>query len=239
MTEQEWIKIGSEWKTTGSKRDVILPALENSMGDIHGKDVLDAGCGDGFFTRWLRSRGAHAIGIDLSSDSISKDCENDPEGEYHVMDVKKITLGDKFDWVLSLYVLLSFNSREDVKKAIKSMGDRLKPDGRLIIATTHPAFDDYNANMCSLTRSYPEKYRYTKSGTPMTFKSKDGRLEFTDYHWMIEDYVNCIMQAGLLVEKILEPLPVPESKEKDPELYEARMEKPTGILFVCVPNLSR
>lgn len=50
-------------------------------------DLLDAGCGDGFWTRILRDLGWHCTGADLSKIGIQKAKEADPEGFYRRDDV--------------------------------------------------------------------------------------------------------------------------------------------------------
>ncbi len=43
---------------------------------------------------------------------------------------------------------------------------------------------------------------------------------------MIEDYVECIKEAGLVIENIKEPIPNKKNKEENPEIYEARVKCP-------------
>lgn len=47
------------------------PAFLAFIGDLHGKDVLDAGCGEGYNTRILARRGARMTGVDLSERMIA------------------------------------------------------------------------------------------------------------------------------------------------------------------------
>ena len=44
----------------------ILPHLLALLGDVSGRRVLDAGCGEGYLARILAARGARVTGIDLS-----------------------------------------------------------------------------------------------------------------------------------------------------------------------------
>src|ERR671934_2864340 len=50
----------------GVDDDPMLPHLLALLGDIAGRVVLDAGCGEGYLARILAARGARVIGIDLS-----------------------------------------------------------------------------------------------------------------------------------------------------------------------------
>src|SRR5436190_23944459 len=43
------------------------PALRAMLPDLHGRTVLDLGCGFGWFCRWAREQGAaYVVGIDVS-----------------------------------------------------------------------------------------------------------------------------------------------------------------------------
>jgi 2-polyprenyl-3-methyl-5-hydroxy-6-metoxy-1,4-benzoquinol methylase len=44
----------------------LLEPLLALLGEIAGRRVLDAGCGEGYLARLLAARGAHVTGIDLS-----------------------------------------------------------------------------------------------------------------------------------------------------------------------------
>src|SRR5919199_49831 len=48
------------------ERDAILSRMLDLLGDLTGRQVLDAGCGEGFLARVLAARGARVTGIDLS-----------------------------------------------------------------------------------------------------------------------------------------------------------------------------
>ena len=233
MTQSEWLKIGSKWKTTESKIYVLFPALDSLMGKISYKSILDAGCGDGVFVRRCKEKGAKAIGIDISPNTIKACKLADPEGDYRVMDIKTISLKEHFDYVLSSFVLLSFGKKSEITKAIKSMRKVLNKNGRLIIAVPHPAFTDED-NSEHLSKSFPKGYSYSKKGTPILWTNKTNKnIHFTDFHWMIEDYVECINKAGLVIENILEPLPLPIMRKKDPKIYEIWQKYPSVFIFSC------
>lgn len=233
MTEKEWLKIGSNWKTTSSKLQILFPLLDSIMGDLSGKKVLDSRCGDGAFVRRCKEKGALAIGIDISDKAI-KGCKNsDPLGRYLVMNTKNLDLKEEFDYILSLFVLLGFDRKEKIEGAIKSMGNKLNKTGKLIIVIPHPAFEESD-NSETMIRLFDEKYVYSKKGLKINYKSKSkGDISFIDFHWMIEDYAECIKKANLLIEDIREPIPDEKYKKANPRIYEARVKYPPMILFVC------
>ena len=49
------------------------PALRALMPDLRGLEVVDLGCGFGWFCRWARERGAaHVLGLDLSERMLAR-----------------------------------------------------------------------------------------------------------------------------------------------------------------------
>jgi len=47
-----------------AKRHLINPALLRMLGDLTGRRVLDAGCGNGYLSRMLADRGALVVGVE-------------------------------------------------------------------------------------------------------------------------------------------------------------------------------
>jgi 2-polyprenyl-3-methyl-5-hydroxy-6-metoxy-1,4-benzoquinol methylase len=49
-----------------NRRDLLDPIILQVLGDIKGKQILDAGCGDGYLCRKLARLGASITGVELS-----------------------------------------------------------------------------------------------------------------------------------------------------------------------------
>jgi SAM-dependent methyltransferase len=53
------------------RTELTDPAVLDAIGDVADLDILDAGCGEGYMTRELASRGAHQVnGIDTSRELV-------------------------------------------------------------------------------------------------------------------------------------------------------------------------
>lgn len=93
-----------------------------------GETVLDAGCGEGSTLRWLSSRNAKAVGIDLSLAMIrqSSACE----AAVAVQDIEALGLRPVFDWVLCLGAL---EFVDDPRRALANLAECLSPKGRLVL----------------------------------------------------------------------------------------------------------
>jgi SAM-dependent methyltransferase len=234
MTQQEWINLGAKWKTSSSKLYVLFPSLDEIMGKVSGKSILDVGCGDGVFVRRCKEKGAEAVGMDISPETIEACKKEDDLGEYLVGDIKaNLNIDKKFDFVTSLFVFLSFDKKAEIITSIKNVAKLLKENGKAIIVVPHPAFEHID-NAETMSKTFKEPYKYSKKGLHILYQHKTKKeISFTDFHWMIEDYADCIRKAGMVIEDIREPLPVKESKKLNPEIYEKRVTYPPMILFVC------
>ena len=87
-------------------------------GQIKPCKVLDIGCGEGFYSIYLASKGFDVLGIDISENAIKYAKENAEKAgvkiRFKVMDLKDLSeLNEKFDFVLEWAILhgISFEQR--------------------------------------------------------------------------------------------------------------------------------
>jgi 2-polyprenyl-3-methyl-5-hydroxy-6-metoxy-1,4-benzoquinol methylase len=69
---QEWFELA---QTGESRMYFIMPYMLERLGDVHGKKILDLGCGEGGYSRELAKRGADVTAIDCSTYSIEYSIE--------------------------------------------------------------------------------------------------------------------------------------------------------------------
>ena len=119
------------------------PAFLEFVGDVRGRRVLDAGCGEGYNTRILARRGARMAGVDLSERMIAlaRDEERrEPLGIDYVRasytDVAMFADGS-FDAVVAFMSLMD-GPRFDL--AMREAFRVLRPGGMLAFSITHPCF---------------------------------------------------------------------------------------------------
>jgi SAM-dependent methyltransferase len=119
------------------------PAFLALVGDLRGREVLDAGCGDGYSTRMLARTGAHMTGVDLSARMIAlaqAEERRAPLGiRYARASYTDLALfaGATFDAVVSFMALMD-GPRFDL--AMAECFRVLRPGGRLAFSITHPCF---------------------------------------------------------------------------------------------------
>jgi SAM-dependent methyltransferase len=102
-------------------------------------NVLDAGCGTGGFTQWIRGRydPERIVGLDMSDDALAR-CRDRGLVELMCCPVERIPLpDDSFDLVLSLNVLYHREVTDDVG-ALREMRRVIAPGGYLLLNL--PAF---------------------------------------------------------------------------------------------------
>jgi toxoflavin synthase len=74
------------------------------LGDLSGKSVLDLACGEGFYMRFIKRRGAaRVVGVDISQGMIDlarREEERNGLGiDYLIQDVKQLVIDETFDVV--------------------------------------------------------------------------------------------------------------------------------------------
>src|SRR5262249_50052645 len=87
------------------RRFIECFTLFELIGDVRGKAVLDLACGEGFYSRQLKERGAaRGPGVDLSEGMIdlarSQEAREPMGIEYIVADAKELRLAEDFDLVV-------------------------------------------------------------------------------------------------------------------------------------------
>jgi 2-polyprenyl-3-methyl-5-hydroxy-6-metoxy-1,4-benzoquinol methylase len=221
------------------------PAFLRFTGDLRGKTVLDAGCGEGYSTRLLARSGARMTGVDISQKMIDlarQEEEREPLGiRYEVASFSDLSIfGDaSFDTVVSFMALMD---GPDLGGASREILRVLRPGGELIFSITHPCFmtrgygwmEDENGNATKLTVSnyfghqpYVEHWRFEGGPAP-----KDAEpFAVPVFPRTLSEYVNTLIRAGFVLEEIAEPRPSEDMCEKHPWLQRWR-DHATLFLYV-------
>lgn len=114
--------------------------VEDTLADLFPSDcvVLDVGCGTGRWLRFLRSRGARAIGVDLSEGMLRRAAEH---GSHSLACGSALDLpfaSNSFDAVLVVNALHHFREpAEFVREAARV----LKPEGRFVTIGLDPSLE--------------------------------------------------------------------------------------------------
>ncbi len=230
------------------------PGMFKILEDISGKKVLDLGCGEGYNTRILASKGANVTGIDYSDKMIAlarEEEERETLGIDYIQgnaaDIHMLR-DDSFDIVSCFMVYMDF---EDIESVTKEVARVLKPGGFAAISMPHPCFDmeivngEKTAGWIYERMDNPEdkgeplyvkQTNYFKTGKTTTdWNMKRIKTQFVTPHFRrtLTDYVNTFGRHNLYVSDLLEPKPTKEGLEKHPSLKKL-LRNPQSIIFKAV-----
>jgi SAM-dependent methyltransferase len=200
-------------RTLGSDRLVWGPegldeddaALLGDPARLAGATVLEVGCGAGQGARWARSRGARALGVDLSAGMLARSRELDTETGVATpvlqADARRLPLAAGCaDAAFSAYGALPFVA--DAGAVLAEVARVLRPGAPFVFSVTHPvrwAFpDDPGPGGLTATRSYFDR-------TPYAERAADGTLLYAEHHRTLGDWVRLVTTAGFTLADVVEP----------------------------------
>ena len=212
-------------------------AFRALLPNLHGKRLLDLGCGFGWHCRYARQQGARSVvGVDLSQNMLAraKATTDDPGIEYRRSAIEDIDFSaDEFDLVISS-LALHYVERFDL--ACQSISQCLESGGELVISVEHPMFTALAAQewCCGPKgdRLHWPVDDYQKEGPRHTQWMADNVVK---YHRTVSTYVNTLLNAGFQISKLAEPQPTPEMLIEQADLKDDRR-RPVFLLIAAVKN---
>ena len=190
-----WVASREQGLVSGAGMDAALSILLDLLGDVSGKAVLDAGCGQGFLARLLAARGARVVGIDLSPRLIELAREQDSHRtiDYRVADLSRPApdLAGRFDRIGSYLVL---NDVADYRGFATTLGALTIPGGRVVLAFNNPYSIVVRGHVVD----------YFASGAIANYGGMAATLghPLHYYHRTLEDYLDAFLAAGWRLAKL-------------------------------------
>jgi 2-polyprenyl-3-methyl-5-hydroxy-6-metoxy-1,4-benzoquinol methylase len=202
----DYNKISKEYQASKLqpwRKHIEAYSLFKLAGDLSNKNVLDLACGDGFYSRQLKLRGANNVeGVDVSKAMIelARQAEDhNPLGiTYHEHDVLNLELNKKFDLITASYLLNYARTAEDLLQFGKVIVKHLNPNGRFVTINSNP---NYKGAVDSLF-----KYGFTREnksyleGGEIVYRiyQPDGNyIDVVNYHHKRQTHEIALKQAGL------------------------------------------
>lgn len=176
------------------------------LGDVTGRDVLEVGSGAGQCSRWVRTRGGRAVGLDLSHRQLQHSRRLDEATGVAVPSVlataTALPFADgSFDVVFCSFGALQFVADLDV--ALAEAARVLRPGGRLAFSITHPTRwmfpDDPGEAGLTAVSSYWDRTPYVEVD-PVS-----GKIAYVEHHRTLGDWVGLLRGAGFVITDLLEP----------------------------------
>ncbi len=207
----------------------ILPLLPS----LHGKSILDLGCGLGINCNEFINRGANRVlGIDISNKMLeeAKKHKKSDKIEYMQLDMNKLfTIDESFDLIFSS---LAIHYIEDFNKLVKSVYDLLKPNGIFLFSQEHPLVTSSFEECRWLPAGSEDKvawaiHKYSIEGERHAKWIVDDVLK---YHRSFSTIVNTLIENGFAIEKVVEPTVSEEILRKSPRL-KSELHRPTFLII--------
>lgn len=216
---RSWGKASQESvKSFGDEGDFTRKYLLNDaifalLGDVQGKRILDAGCGQGYLARLLAKRGAQVTGVEPAEAWYRYALEREKTEQlgiiYQQADLSSWTGTDEtFDYVIANMVFMDI---PDLQPALHNCVQALKHRGRLIFSLLHPCFEETGAAWKE--KGYVEIRDY--------FQERAVKQSFGYFiHRPLSAYLNSVIQAGCAIEHVIEPqLDEAIARQHDAERY--------------------
>ncbi|HYL60409.1 MAG TPA: class I SAM-dependent methyltransferase [Candidatus Acidoferrales bacterium] len=200
------------------------PAFVEFAGDLRGKNVLDAGCGEGYNTRIFARRGARMTGVDLSHRMLELALEEERREPLGIRYVRAsftdlaIFHDATFDAVVSTMALMD---GPDLARAMREIARVMRCGAMLAFNILHPCFVTKGMGWVNDEKGEIVKWgiadyfndepwvSYWKFGhAPNAEQVEDFGIPRFDR--TLADYINSTIAAGLQLAEIREPR-APES----------------------------
>ncbi len=193
------------------------PACLELLGDVAGQRVLDAACGPGLYASELVRRGAQVTGFDQSPGMVRLARSRAPQADIRVHDSADCLAWLPDGCMDAVLFALALEYVDDRVAALRELHRVLRPWGALVLSRMHPTGDWMRHGGSYFdVRVIEETW------------SKGWHLRY----WLapLEQTCEELRRAGFLIERLIEPRPVPEGAALQPDNYERLHREPTGFL---------
>jgi 2-polyprenyl-3-methyl-5-hydroxy-6-metoxy-1,4-benzoquinol methylase len=181
-----------------TRRYLLNPAIFTIVGDVRGKTMLDAGCGQGYLSRLLAKRGASVTGLEPAEAFYTYAFQREQSERlgitYLQADLSTWACPlNQFDYVIANMVLMDI---PDYLPALLNCVAVLKPSGGLLVSLLHPCFEETGAAWNA--KGFVEVRDY--------FGERSVKQQYGHFiHRPLSTYLNSIIQAGCTLQQVIEP----------------------------------
>jgi SAM-dependent methyltransferase len=197
--------------------------------DVNSLHVLDAGCGPGVYAEWLAEHGARVVALDANRKMVRL-------ARKRLVDkaqVLQAELGKPLDFAADnsfdlIVAPLVMDYVEDWLVVFKEFHRILKPGGMLLFSMEHPfgKFYDHQA-----TSNY-----FDTDLVHYTWRGFGPQVDVPSYRRPLNAVLNPLIQAGLCLDYLLEPVPTEQFRATEPVDYEKLVHSPG---FMCIRAVKR
>lgn len=175
---------------------------------VKGWDAIDFGCGAGRSTRFLRSLGFRAVGLDISAEMIRVARELDPGGDYRQTANGKLdgVPDASFDLVFSAFTFDNIPTAKRKTRLFSEFKRVLRPGGVVVNLVSSPEM--YTHDWISIkTTCFAENFSAGSGDPVFTIITDTGDLRpVQDELCTPDDYQRIYLSAGFRPEQVHAPL---------------------------------
>lgn len=218
------------------------PAMVEACGDVKGFEVLDLGCGTGYFSREMAKRGTKRVmGVDISSNQLDHARRHEARERLGI----EYVLGDAADVVEKLpensfhlvTACVSLVDMPDPERVIRAAYRVLRDGGRLVFTNTHALTDITDRKW--VRNPDGKKVALQLGGyfdeTPFVIEWMNSRYKYrfktTGNNFTLETWMRWVIRAGFIIEDFIEPVATDEAIAEWPGLDDTRI-MPTFLIIV-------
>lgn len=238
----EWEKNASKYLQVKSssvdayKRFVDYPSLiklVSSHAKLKKAVVLDAGCGDGIFTKLLAKRYADVVGVDISNTMVSRARATFPTLRFSVGDISK-DLTDlrehSFDVIVLAKTLMYVHQLE---QAVNNLSRLIKTGGIVAVDLVHPVRPSIlSLRSPGMLEDPKDKHdNNVPYGKEIKGRRRYDSVYFTYYYRPLSYYVNLFLKHGFVLLEMREPQGTSAFFKKHPE-YRTKKDTPVSIQMI-------
>jgi SAM-dependent methyltransferase len=200
------------------------PGLQALLPPVAGLRVLDAGCGGGRTSAWLAEQGAEVVGIDVSPELLRLARERVPSGSFSLGDLAEpLPFEDgSFDLVVASLVM---HYLRDWVPPLRELRRVLRAGGVVVLSTHHPAMD---AELADSGDYFATELLHDR------WLVGEREYEVRFWHRPLSGMFREIAEAGLRLDELSEPQPLPEARERFPDAWERLTKKPHFLFLRLV-----
>ncbi len=169
---------------------------------VTGRRALDYGAGTGSSASFLYKLGFDVTGTDISFNMLEKARGNFPHIRF--CHVNELQIVSRFDLVFSSFVLLELSSKKDIIAYLSKASSFLREEGIFIAITGSEQLHSLFRKWSTFNVNFMENSNLF-SGKMVKLALKSPKMEFYDYFWREEDYLECIREAGMDILQIHYP----------------------------------
>jgi 2-polyprenyl-3-methyl-5-hydroxy-6-metoxy-1,4-benzoquinol methylase len=193
--------------------------------EVDAKDVLDAGCGPGWYSDQLTRHGARVVAVIVALGWLPWRPNGSPAAPMYCKatwtDLRGILVDSSFDLIVSSLVV---HYVKDLPTMFFEWARLLRPQGMLVFSTHHPIHQPSIVDPGYLKPELIEE-KWGWLGEKMRY-----------YRRPLRDLIDPLTAAGFVIERICEPSPSDTLKAKDPRGYD-RLSRLPAFLFVRARKL--